>query len=172
MTPIDRLLTVTLSPEVAADLSSELQSYITSELLFQAISDSTGLSLDELAATTLTRQDIKKHLLDSLVYRQLIEFIPQAVRLDESILPQPDQIAVLDEKVRIKGEIWLIHRYDADPFPSNPHAHHAGTGLKLHLGNGRLYRKREFHSVLARKKLILLRERITKVPLPPLEAEA
>jgi hypothetical protein len=38
-----------------------------------------------------------------------------------------------------RGYRWRIHKNDADPFPSNPHAHDLDTNLKLHLGTGALY---------------------------------
>jgi hypothetical protein len=50
--------------------------------------------------------------------------------------------------VAISGEKWRIHKSDADPFPSNPHAHYmAGykrfVGCKLHLGTALFYRGRD-----------------------------
>jgi hypothetical protein len=48
---------------------------------------------------------------------------------------------------RVKGEVWRVHKNDADPYPSNPHAHCiAGPerfkGCTLHLGTGQLFRQR------------------------------
>lgn len=42
-------------------------------------------------------------------------------------------------KVKAAGAVWYIHRYDADPFPSNPHAHNAEQNVKLDLSNGKCY---------------------------------
>ncbi len=45
---------------------------------------------------------------------------------------------------RVGGDVWRVHKGDADPFPSKPHAHLiAGqkrfVGCKLHLGTAELY---------------------------------
>jgi len=55
--------------------------------------------------------------------------------------PIPDgTVRRLDEvTVRRDGCVWRIHKSDADPFPSRPHAHNMESGLKLDIGNGRLY---------------------------------
>jgi hypothetical protein len=55
---------------------------------------------------------------------------------------------ILEEDFSVGGEIWRVNKYDADPLPSNPHAHYiAGkerfVGCKLHLGTAVLYRGRE-----------------------------
>lgn len=46
------------------------------------------------------------------------------------------------------GEVWRVHKGDADPFPSRPHAHCVGgakrfVGCKLHLGTAQLYSGRD-----------------------------
>jgi hypothetical protein len=52
---------------------------------------------------------------------------------------------ILEEDFQAGGEIWRVHKYDPDPYPSNPHAHCVGgrrrfMGCKLHLGTAELYR--------------------------------
>lgn len=56
----------------------------------------------------------------------------------------PDGRYILEEDYRVKGEVWRVHKSDADPFPSNPHAHCVGgaqrfIGCTLHLGTAELY---------------------------------
>lgn len=51
---------------------------------------------------------------------------------------------ILEEDYRVKGEVWRVHKGDADPYPSKPHAHCVGgakrfVGLTLHLGTAELY---------------------------------
>lgn len=46
------------------------------------------------------------------------------------------------------GLRWRVHKNDADPFPSRPHAHCVAgqerfVGCKLHLGTGQLFRGRK-----------------------------
>lgn len=55
---------------------------------------------------------------------------------------------ILEEDYRVSGEVWRVHKSDADPYPSNPHAHCIGgakrfLGCTLHLGTAELFRKRD-----------------------------
>jgi len=55
---------------------------------------------------------------------------------------------ILEEDLKVSGEVWRVHKNDADPFPSNPHAHCVGgaerfIGCTLHLGTAELFRKRK-----------------------------
>jgi len=63
--------------------------------------------------------------------------------LDESIIPAGVSLFLTEAEVKLKGEVWTVHRCDADPFPSNPHAHNYARALKLHLGNGDLYQRKD-----------------------------
>ncbi|WP_154715109.1 hypothetical protein [Neptuniibacter caesariensis] len=96
------------------------------------------------------------------------EFICE-VALDESIIPEHIPISLTEQTIRTKGEVWRIHKNDADPFPSNPHAHNYPKNLVAHLGNGDLYRKREVLGKLKKKDLVNLRDHIKNVSLPKLE---
>jgi hypothetical protein len=51
---------------------------------------------------------------------------------------------IVEDDYRVAGEVWRVHKADADPFPSSPHAHCIGgakrfIGCKLHLGTAELY---------------------------------
>jgi hypothetical protein len=51
---------------------------------------------------------------------------------------------IVEDDYRVAGEVWRVHKGDADPFPSRPHAHCVGgakrfIGCKLHLGTAQLY---------------------------------
>lgn len=59
--------------------------------------------------------------------------------------------------VKSRGEKWVLHKYDADPFPSNPHAHNFDQNLKLDLSNGGLFRKRERTASISMKELLEIR---------------
>jgi len=69
-------------------------------------------------------------------------------------------ISLVQERAQVKadGIIWVLHKYDLDPFPSNPHAHNIKNGLKLHLGNGQIYRKTVPVDKLPKKTVIKIRE--------------
>jgi hypothetical protein len=69
-------------------------------------------------------------------------------------------ISLIQERAQIKadGIIWVLHKYDLDPFPSSPHAHNIKNGLKLHLGNGQVYKKTEAVDKLHKKTFLRIRE--------------
>jgi hypothetical protein len=51
---------------------------------------------------------------------------------------------LIQKDYKVAGEVWQVHKGDADPFPSCPHAHCVGgkqrfIGLKLHLGSRELF---------------------------------
>jgi hypothetical protein len=54
---------------------------------------------------------------------------------------------IIEDDFRVAGEIWRVHKSDADPYPSNPHAHCVDgakrfIGCTLHLGTRELFRGR------------------------------
>ena len=74
-------------------------------------------------------------------------------------------------RLKFKGQIWVIHRYDADPLPSNPHAHCLEQNIKLDLSNGNCFRKKKFLFRISEKDLLSIRELandVYKGNLPPL----
>jgi hypothetical protein len=76
-------------------------------------------------------------------------------------------------KVRFKdkGVIWIIHKSDKDPKPSNPHAHNLENNIKLDLSNGNYYIKTQFIGSISKKDLIRIREKaevVYKGELPKL----
>ncbi len=91
------------------------------------------------------------------------------VQLDESIIPDGGTRLLTEQRIRQDGEIWVIHKNDADPFPSDPHAHNYQSGHSLHLGNGDLFLRRNLVGRIRRKLLLELRGRIQVESLPPLE---
>jgi hypothetical protein len=68
-----------------------------------------------------------------------------AVNLGEGVFYETADGRVMVQKdYRVAGEVWQVHKSDADPFPSRPHAHCVGgkqrfIGLKLHLGTRQLW---------------------------------
>lgn len=55
-----------------------------------------------------------------------------------------DGRGILKEDYRLNGEVWRVHKGDADPYPSRPRAYCVGgakrfVGLTLHLGTAELY---------------------------------
>ncbi|RNE70745.1 hypothetical protein [Vibrio cholerae] len=100
-----------------------------------------------------------------------LPFIIQKVVSDESLLPLEFQNSLEKKKYRVNGEVWVVHKNDVDPFPSSPHAHNYDENIVMHLGNGRLYRKRDYVGTARTKQFLALRNLINNVDLPPLEIE-
>ncbi|MBX5168763.1 hypothetical protein HJB84_02640 [Rhizobium sp. NZLR1b] len=67
------------------------------------------------------------------------------VDLGEEIAFQNAEGRLLIQKdYRVDGIVWQVHKTDADPFPSRPHAHCVSgpsryVGTKLHLGSRELF---------------------------------
>ena len=100
----------------------------------------------------------------------MIEFLAE-IEFEQSPLPT-GVMRRLDE-VTVKRDccIWRIHKNDADPFPSNPHAHNVESGLKLDLSTGALYLgARPSGESITRKHLDFIRTQATAkgVTLPAL----
>ncbi len=93
-----------------------------------------------------------------------IEFDTTTANIHYSLL------LMVKAQVKHKGLIWVVHKYDADPFPSIPHAHQIDNRFKLHLGTGKIYLKKEEISQLSKKEFLAVREKLGNkgVELPPL----
>lgn len=116
----------------------------------------------------LSAEDIITHLQGF----EFDKFFPEElerVTLNFSIIPEGVPTYLFEQTIRSKGEVWVIHKNDADPFPSNPHAHNYDKGLVLHLGTGNLYRYKKVVGKLRKKNLIILRNLIKTSELPTLE---
>ena len=95
------------------------------------------------------------------------------IRFFDTILPDECFADVLEKAtIKVNGEVWIIYAGDKDPFPSSPHAHNYDAQLKVDLGSGGLYRKRELTGKMRIKELMKLREKIKErlpsLTLPPL----
>ncbi len=86
----------------------------------------------------------------------------KSIEVDEDWIPSN---VVNKKKARFKhkGTIWVIHRYDADPFPSLPHAHNMESNQKLDLSTGKCYEKRLYIYSFSKKDLLEIRERAAQV---------
>jgi hypothetical protein len=82
------------------------------------------------------------------------------IELPESIIPEGIPVSLREAQAKHKNEIWEVHRNDADPHPSNPHAHCEEHALKMHLGTGELFRKRKLVGKLAVKDFLALRKKL------------
>ena len=99
-------------------------------------------NLKEIARKEYSILDIMNKLKISGILEQY-EKVLEVIHLEDSIVPAGVQQALDEERVKHNGEIWIIHKSDKDPFPSNPHAHNYEKRLKMDLGSGELYKERE-----------------------------
>ena len=84
------------------------------------------------------------------------------IETSENIIPE-NFLTEFKVRIKSKGLIWAIHRFDADPFPSNPHAHQIGNNIKLDLSNGNCYKVRQYIYTIKKKDLLLIRDAAAKV---------
>ena len=83
------------------------------------------------------------------------------IETDEEIFPK-DFLIQYKVRIKSKGLIWVIHKNDIDPFPSNPHAHQLDNNIKLDLSNGKCYKRKRHIYTLKKKDLIMIRKEAVK----------
>lgn len=142
--------------------SSDIQSALCEKL---EIGDDNAV---DLIHQGLTGEAIVNHLRDFNFEKYHPEILCE-IMLDESILPEGTVKLLTEQTVKVKGEVWQVHKNDADPFPSIPHAHNYASGLSLHLGTGELFKKRSKVDQLQCKRLLAIREKLTELDLPELD---
>ena len=97
----------------------------------------------------------------------LAEFIE-----DEPLVPESVPQLLTEQTIKIKGEVWRVHKSDVDSFPSMPHAHNYETGVVLDLGSGDMYdNNRKRIGAIGCKRLLLIRGKLTDISLPSTQCE-
>lgn len=162
-------LLISSAEEYANAISAELETPVSRDDVVNALVDVLNhRDFADLLNSDWTVEEIKSTLSD-YNFERLHPTIIESIELKDSIIPEDIPRLILEEEVKQKGEKWVIHKNDADPLPSNPHAHNYENGYKLHLGTGGLYIGRELMGKMRKKHLIMLREKIKFRPLPELE---
>ena len=105
----------------------------------------------------------------------LLEFdfriLKEKIETGEDIIPK-EYLLQFKAQIKAKGLIWIINKYDADPFPSNPHAHELGNNIKLDLSTGKCYKRKVYIHTLSKKDLLHIRNKAMNrvgIDLPPLK---
>jgi hypothetical protein len=96
----------------------------------------------------------------------LCEFIE-----DPPLVPDSIPRLLTERTLKVCGEVWRVHKSDADPFPSVPHAHNYESGVVLHLGTGEMFDiNRNFIGRIGTKQLTRIRDflKVKDVVLPPI----
>jgi hypothetical protein len=131
-----------------------------SDLHFQ-IALAEVLGIDENNSHLVFERRLNSDEMIQLLYNYKWPELVCTVCLNKSIIPESLISRIDEEKIKHNNEVWYIYKNDADPLPSNPHAHNLKNGLKLHLGNGGLYRKNKFTGKeISKKDLKNIREKI------------
>ena len=158
------------------DISTQINEFIAATTKAANILSRTPLEVEEALVVVLNLEDqfaLLDHKLTADEIVSLLVHFPfskptliACVEFPESIIPEDVPIRLVEALVKHRNEVWLVHLYDADPFPSNPHAHNEENGLKMHLGSGELYRKREKVGKIRWKDLLTIREKLSNISLP------
>ena len=88
--------------------------------------------------------------------------INNLIETNEEIIPR-DLLIQFKVRIKSKGLIWIIHKNDTDPFPSNPHAHEIENNIKLDLSNGKCYKKRQLMYSIKKRDLLIIRDKASKI---------
>jgi len=106
-------------------------------------------------------------LLKGYDFRRLKPELLATIEVEERLIPEGIPGLLIEQTVKAGGEVWRIHKNDADPFPSVPHAHNLETGVVLHLGTGDLYDKnRKVIKNIGCKSLLVIRGKLAGFTLP------
>jgi hypothetical protein len=107
-----------------------------------------------------------------LAYVSAIDFESIKIEFDTTTADIHYSLLLMTKaEVKHNGLIWVVHKNDKDPFPSNPHAHQIDNRFKMHLGNGKIYLKRKEISQLRKKEFLAVREKLGDrgIALPALD---
>jgi hypothetical protein len=160
---------VQIADAVARDLRKKTGLPVAYSHVQAALQEAMGLERPEaLLDHKWTRQRMLQRL-QHVDFRKMFPQVMAEVRLPVSIVPPGTLRRIEEVTVRMNGEVWRIHKNDADPFPSNPHAHNVQSGLTMDLSTGELYLKRQPAGTrVSKKDLFAIRGRLTHVTLPAL----
>ena len=171
MNEIRRLIYETLGSATVAEVEHRLGVKTSPEQLLVGLAQASGVTLDELAERDLALEEIVDLYRKSDVFALSPSRLAE-VHFDDTIIPPGTSRARFDHQIKHKGEIWVVHRNDMDPFPSSPHAHNYEANLKLHLGTGDLYFGRKITGRVGHKVLAHIRSQLSAFSLPPLSESA
>jgi hypothetical protein len=147
--------------KLAAALSTEIQQSISGNDVFYALFMLYGDQLEMEWVMSVLDMDMNFESLLGRLRTFDFALLREAIFTDAELT---EDIVLYQRKVQIKshGIVWKIHLYDADPFPSQPHAHQIDENIKLDLSNGRCYRVKQYLKTLPRKALLEIRDQATK----------
>jgi hypothetical protein len=125
-----------------------------------------SISLLELDIT----EDVLVDDLANFDFQMLRPKIIGEIILFDDLFPKNIIRLIEEQIIKEKGNKWFVHKNDADPFPSNPHAHNYEKGWTLDLGTGKLYIRRDEVGQISKKNFLKIRKLLEKkqIALPTL----
>ena len=169
-----RLIAYIQASQAARTILGELQGLELTGLDIQtALAERLGLPGNPpqgLIDRRLTAAQIVDLLRDFDLQKYHPEILTEVIS-EEPLIPADIPRLLTEKTLKVKGEIWQIHKNDADPFPSVPHAHNYAAGVAMDLGTGEMFDTRNRQSVgkIGCKKLLRLRGELAAFTLPPTE---
>jgi hypothetical protein len=95
--------------------------------------EATGNEFQELVCSEWTSEKIIQTIKNTEIIKGLPE-IAEEITLKETVIPSNVIRDINEEQIKFKGEKWVVHKNDVDPYPSDPHAHNYEVGLKVASG--------------------------------------
>jgi len=128
-------------------------------------------SMRDLMRRKISKNEVAR-LLHGFEFKKFHPELLATITFDPPLIPiDPNTRCYFEKaKVKFKGEQWVIHKNDLDPFPSNPHAHNYEKRWKLDLSNGDIYIKTDHVGKISKKDFEKLRVAISNkgIVLPEL----
>jgi hypothetical protein len=166
-----KLLKYIKEADKARNILSKKFGVVISSLDFQKALSSI-LGYDDKDSTSIINHELTAEQMLEKLDKYEFNFLEEiaSITFDSSILPEGVLRQLNEEEVKHKGEIWVIHKNDKDPRPSNPHAHNKATGYKLDLSTGELYfsNNKPVGNKISEKYLYAIRDKVKNIALPPL----
>lgn len=154
-------------------LVEEFTVFISPEITRENIFDALFLQLQKSNNLDhpLNFWDLKISYKEAVNTLKLFDFntVLYPIETELDLIPK-DLLMNFKVRVKSKGLIWVIHKYDEDPFPSNPHAHLMESRIKMDLSTGKCYENKKYQMSVKRKDLLAIRAQAEiHFEMPPLK---
>lgn len=158
---------------IISNLKNEFSKSLSSEITIENIYDALYLELNKKYnfehPTQLWDIDEDYEKLKRILSNFDFKTVLFPIETPREIVPK-DYLVGYKISIKSKNLTWRIHKYDLDPFPSNPHAHIIDSNIKMDLTNGKCYKKKRYIHTIPKKELLKIREKAQiNFDLPPLK---
>ncbi|WP_142785196.1 hypothetical protein [Changchengzhania lutea] len=158
---------------ILSKLKDEFSKSLSSQITIENIYDALYLELKEKYnfehPTQLWDIDADFEKLKKILSNFDFKTVLFPVETSRNLIPK-DYLVGYKISIKLKNLKWRIHKYDLDPFPSNPHAHLIDSNIKMDLTNGKCYKRKKYTHTISKKELLKIREKAQiNFELPPLK---